>query len=160
VVNKQRRRVGREALARLARKVMEAEGCPRGTELSVVIGDDRWIQSLNKKYRKRNAPTDVLAFPQGRGPMGTEHPRASALRASLMGDVAVSAETAARQAKALGHKLQEELAVLMVHGILHLTGWQDKTPKQRRAMMRRTQELLAQVREGSSVGRTPEGAAR
>jgi probable rRNA maturation factor len=117
---------------------MEAEGCPVNAELSVVVGDDRWIQELNRQYRKTNAPTDVLAFPQGKGRVGCPE---------LIGDVALSGETAARQAKAFGHKLREELAVLLVHGILHLTGWQDKTQGQRRSMMRRTEELLDRARE-------------
>jgi len=107
--------------------------------LSVVIGDDRWIQDLNRKYRKRNAPTDVLAFPQ------EVLPRAGP---RLLGDVAISAQTAARQAKEVGHKLEEELAVLLIHGILHLTGWKDDTSARKRRMMRRVRELLSQARPG------------
>ncbi len=139
VVNRQRRRINRAGLERLACAVMTAEGCEPQTELSVVIGDDGWIQDLNRKYRKRNAPTDVLAFPQE--PVPGPGPR-------LLGDVAISAETAARQAKEMGHKLEVELAVLLVHGILHLTGWRDNTPARRRRMMHRVQELLTQARAG------------
>jgi len=137
VVNRQRRRVNRATLARLARVVMAAEGCDPHTELSVMIGDERWIQDLNRKYRKRDAPTDVLAFPQQGGPSASEH---------LLGDVAISAETAARQAKALGHRLEEELRVLLIHGLLHLTGWRDNTPQRRQRMMQRVQELLVLAR--------------
>ena len=137
VVSRRKRRINRAGLARLACAVMAAEGCSPQTELSIVIGDDRWIQDLNRRYRKRNAPTDVLAFPQEQGPAEKE---------CLLGDVAISAETASRQAKALGHSLEEELAVLLVHGILHLTGWRDDTPAQRRRMMRRTRQLLPQAR--------------
>ena len=139
VVNRQKRRISRGGLGRLARAVMIAEGCEPRTELSVVIGDDKWIHHLNLEYRKRNVPTDVLAFPQE---------RVAGVGPRLLGDVAISAETAARQAKEMGHTLEEELAVLLIHGILHLTGWRDDTPGRRRRMMRRVEELLAQARPG------------
>ncbi len=137
VVNEQRRRVNRRELARVGRAVMAAEGCPRGAELSVAIGEDEWIRKLNREYRNKDAPTDVLAFPQGAEAAGG--------RPVLLGDVAISAETAARQAEEAGHSLQEELAVLLAHGILHLTGWGDETPAERRRMMRRVRELLRQA---------------
>jgi probable rRNA maturation factor len=137
VVNEQRRRVNRRELARVARAVMAAEGCVRGAELSVAIGDDEWIRKLNRDYRKKDAPTDVLAFPQEEAAAGG--------RPVLLGDVAISAETAARQAEEAGHSLQEELAVLLAHGILHLTGWGDETPAERRRMMRRVRNLLGQA---------------
>ena len=111
---------------------MQAEGCHPEAELAVVIGDDAWIQELNRTYRKKDRPTDVLAFPQDMGPGGIP----------LLGDLAVSAETAARQAKELGHSLERELALLMTHGILHLTGWDDKTPAQRRQMMQRAEQIV------------------
>lgn len=127
----------------MARRVLEAEGCPSETELSVVIGDDEWIQELNRKYRNRDAPTDVLAFPQE---SNTEAgPPAGG---ALLGDVAISAETAARQAENLGHDFEREMAILLAHGILHLTGWRDQTPAQRRRMMRRVKEVLAEAQVG------------
>lgn len=132
VANRQRRRIRRRWLEQIAEAVMEAEGCRPEAELSVVIGDDAWIQELNRKYRKKDRPTDVLAFPQDVGPSG--HP--------LLGDVAVSAETAARQAGELGHSFERELALLVTHGILHLTGWEDSTAVQRERMLARAEALL------------------
>lgn len=115
---------------------MAAEGCPEEAELSVAIGDDQWIQELNRRYLGKDAPTDVLAFPQEGAPHSEE---------SLLGDVAISEETAARQAGERGREAAEEVELLLVHGILHLTGWRDETPAQRRAMMRRAEALLSQV---------------
>jgi len=129
-------RAERARLAGLARGVMAGEGCRPGAELSVALGDDRWIQELNRKYRGRGAPTDVLAFPQDLAPPGANPP---------LGDVAISVETAERQAKEFGHGVLAELALLVAHGILHLTGWSDRTPLQRRAMMRRAATLLAEI---------------
>jgi probable rRNA maturation factor len=128
-------------LEKLAEAVMEAEGCHPEAELSVVIGDDGWIQDLNQAYRKKERPTDVLAFPQDQSPAGT---------APLLGDVAISAETAARQAKQVGHSFEEELALLLAHGILHLTGWTDETAAKRKRMMDRAQELVGRMGPGGA----------
>lgn len=119
---------------------MAAEGCHPETELSVVLGDDAWIRELNETYKQKRTATDVLAFPQEATPEG-EGP--------LLGDVAISVETAERQATELGHSLLRELEILLTHGILHLTGWRDDTAARRRRMMARTEELLAGPERGS-----------
>jgi len=141
MLNRQKRRFRRRWLEELAEAVMRAEGCHPEAELSVVIGDDGWIQDLNREYRKKERPTDVLAFPQDQSPPGT---------APLLGDVAISAETAARQAKQLGHSFEEELALLLAHGILHLTGWTDETAAKRKRMMDRAQELVGRMGPGGA----------
>jgi probable rRNA maturation factor len=135
-MNQARRKLDRRRLARVARAVMRAEGCHPQAELTVVIGDDAWIQELNRTYRRRDRATDVLAFPQGAGPEG-EPP--------ALGDVAISAETAERQAAEVRHSLAREVEILLAHGILHLTGWTDETPARRERMMARTKELLAEA---------------
>lgn len=132
VISRQKRRIRRRWLERVGEAVMAAEGCHPEAELSVVIGDDRWIQALNRNYRKKDSPTDVLAFPQGASPEGA---------VQLLGDVAISAETAARQAAEMGHSLHRELALLLAHGVLHLTGWEDETPAKRRRMLQRGEEV-------------------
>jgi probable rRNA maturation factor len=128
---------------------MEAEGCPAGSELSVVVGDDRWIRRLNRQYKGRDAATDVLAFPQDVGPKRRSHRwRVLAVSAPvLLGDVAISAETAARQASGLGHATAQEVAILLTHGILHLTGWRDDSAAGRRRMMQRTEQVLREIKE-------------
>ena len=136
VVNISQHDVDCARLEHVGRAVMEAEGGPPETELSVVIGDDAWIQKLNKTYKQKDEPTDVLAFPQEAAPEG-ENPQ--------LGDVAISVEMAERQAKELGHSLPRELEILLTHGILHLTGWTDETPERRSRMMARTQQLLAEL---------------
>ena len=138
-INRQKRPVPKARLVRIAKGVMGAEGCAAGTEVTVAIGGDRWIRRLNREYRGRDRPTDVLAFSQGE-PVGRVW--RSHARRTLLGEVAVSAETAEGQAKALGHTLAHELAVLVAHGVLHLTGWTDETPTKRRRMMERVEEAL------------------
>jgi len=132
-------RLDRARLRRAAEAVMAAEGCDAEAELSVAMGDDEWIRRLNRRYKGRDAATDVLAFPQGVSPAGTSR---------LLGDVAISVETAARQARERGHEVMAELALLVTHGILHLTQWSDETPRQRREMMARARDLLKRADPG------------
>lgn len=150
LANKQRRHpVDRARLKRVAELVMAAEGCEPDTELSAAIGDDAWIRELNLRYKNTDAPTDVLAFPQDISPEGAGR---------LLGDVAISIETAERQAREAGQGLIDEVALLLTHGILHLTGWTDETPVQRRRMMRRAQDLLAQARTATGAHARPRRA--
>ena len=101
------------AVQALTQRILDAAGCP-GALVSVdFIGDVR-MRRLNRTYRGLDAPTDVLAFAmrEARGP-----------RTPLLGDVVISLDTAARQAAAQGHDLRREIAILLVHGILHLLGF-------------------------------------
>ncbi len=86
-------------------------------EISVVLVGDAKMKSLNKKYRKKNRITDVLAFDYGL-PLGDQ------------GEIIICLSQAKRQAKQLGHSLKKELTTLMVHGILHLAGYDDETSRE------------------------------
>ncbi len=124
-------------------------------ELSVVLTGDDQIQYLNRVYRKKNRPTDVLAFAQREG----EH----AERAGrLLGDVIVSVPTARRQAAKARRDLLSEVTMLVAHGLLHLLGWDHVTAAEDRRMRRETARLCAAAQAGASVARTPpgRGAAR
>jgi len=92
------------------------------------------MAELSRAYRGVDAPTDVLAFPMAEG-------RFKALSPDLLGDVVISAETAARQAGPQG--LEPELALLLIHGILHLLGYDHGALRERRAMWRKQRSLLA-----------------
>jgi len=97
-----------EALLEAAvRKALDADG--REAELSVTLVDDAEIKRLNREYRGRDRPTDVIAFSLG----SPEEP---------LGDVYVGADQARRQAEALGVPLSEELVRLAIHGTLHVLG--------------------------------------
>jgi probable rRNA maturation factor len=84
-------------------------------ELSVVLTDDAGIQALNRQWRGKDTATDVLSFPQ----MDGEAPPGMPL---LLGDIVISHETATKQAREHGHPLEDEVRVLLVHGLLHLLG--------------------------------------
>lgn len=103
--------------------------------VSLVLTGDAEIHALNRDYRKKNKPTDVLAFAMSEGEFA-EH------RGGLLGDVIVSVETAARQAEAAEKTLLDEVSMLVVHGILHLLGWDHDTKPKERRMFAETDRLL------------------
>jgi len=126
------------ALERLASRALEAESVAAPAELSILLADDATIHELNRTYRDTDAPTDVLSFAQGEGdafaqPEGT---------ARHLGDVAISVDTARRQAADYAVTLQDELAHLLVHGILHLLGYDHEQPDDAAAMRLQEERVL------------------
>ena len=83
-------------------------------ELSIALVGDKEMRLLNAKYRKKNKTTDVLSFP-------AHHPATA--KPILLGDVVISVEHARRQAKERNHSLKREMVILLIHGILHLLGY-------------------------------------
>jgi probable rRNA maturation factor len=100
----------------------------------VVVVDDAAIATLNRAYRRVAGPTDVLAFPMTEGAFAELTP-------DCLGDVVISAETAARQAR--WGDVRTELALLLVPGILHLAGYDPGTARARRRMWQRQEAILA-----------------
>ena len=105
-------------------------------ELSVLLTDDRRIHELNHRYRGKDKPTDVLAFELD----GSEAPGDGAPN---LGDVVISLDTAARQAKAKRLTLLHEVRLLLAHGLLHLLGYDHARPAQKRRMDLMTRRLIA-----------------
>lgn len=103
-------------------------------EISFLITDDSRIHELNKVYRNKDRPTDVLAFAMREG----EH---AELAGDVLGDVIVSVQTARRQASERGVELVDELTMLLAHGLLHLLGWDHATAAQDRSMRAETDRL-------------------
>lgn len=97
-------------------------------EVSILLVDDAYIKKLNWQYLKVNSPTDVLAFPIG--------------EASILGDVVISCEMADRVAEKRKEPVQKEIFLYLVHGILHLLGYCDKLPLQRKKMQAKEKEIL------------------
>lgn len=105
-------------------------------ELSVVLTSDERIHALNRDYRKKDKPTDVLAFAQREGPHAEHAGR-------LLGDVVVSVPTARRQAASASRDVLAEVVWLLAHGLLHLVGWDHDTPARDARMRRETSRLVA-----------------
>ena len=120
-------------------QIMAYLGCPE-QELSVVFGHDRLLQELNRTYRHKDRPTNVLAFPQA--PTYAGEPTSP-----MLGDVIVALPTAAREAHNLNQSLEERVVYLLLHGILHLLGYEHEgSVAQRRRMEALEQEVLAHLR--------------
>lgn len=108
-------------------------------ELSILLCDDETIRELNLQYRKKNKPTDVLAFPMQDGPGPQAQP-------GLLGDVVISLPTATRQAAEHDRPIIEEVTFLLAHGLLHLLGYDHATRSDERDMRARTEKLMAAIR--------------
>lgn len=116
IKNQQRQmRIDLRLIKRIATEILAALELP-GSELSILLLDDARITRLNQQYLGRNRPTDVIAFPLGDTPGVGRRPW-------LLGDVVISVETAARQSARYSRTPCEEIAGLLIHGILHLIGY-------------------------------------
>lgn len=111
-------------LRRAARAALDVAGFPGPGEMAVVLTDDTEIRALNRRYRGVDAPTDVLAFAESEP---TEPFVTSPEGACYLGEVFVSLPRAEEQAEEMGHAVEEELALLVVHGTLHLVGYDHET---------------------------------
>jgi probable rRNA maturation factor len=100
---------------------MSLMGQKKASEVSLLLTGDQEIQKLNSLYRGINAPTDVLAFSLVEGQVNFSLPEG--MDEYLLGDIVISIETAQRQARNFGHSLQHEITVLLIHGLLHLLGF-------------------------------------
>ena len=123
-------------LARSARRLLRALGLERA-ELSVLLVSDREMRRLNHRWRGRDRPTDVLAFAQGEGP--------AAAPDGLLGDVVISVDTARCQAAERGETLGREGERLLIHGLLHLLGYDHERSAADARRMQRRERALARL---------------
>ncbi|MBC8103898.1 MAG: rRNA maturation RNase YbeY [Cytophagales bacterium] len=128
---------------------MLAEAGRPGAEISVLLTDDPGIHELNRTWRGFDKPTDVLSWPLEHGPALTGE--------DSLGDIAISLDTAARQALARGWAVEEETALLLVHGILHLLGHEDETESGADTMKRIESRILGKPLDKVETTRTPGG---
>ena len=134
VINRQRKiRLDTRFLRRVGETALVKTGVS-GAECGLLLVGDRAMTRLNQRYRGMAKSTDVLSFPMREGPF-------TSLSPNLLGDVVISAETADRQAAAAGRSLRDELAALLIHGILHLLGYDHQTPLQAKRMKRLERQL-------------------
>ena len=125
--------VDRGRMREVARAVLAGEGVA-DYEVSLAFVDNPTIHQLNNRYLRHDEPTDVLSFP-------LSEPNAR----KLAGELVVGAETALAQAKERGHDVQAELALYVIHGLLHLCGHDDQTDAGAAAMRERERHYLARL---------------
>jgi probable rRNA maturation factor len=118
--------------------------CPEA-ELSILIVDDPQIAELNRQYLQREGPTNVIAFPMQEG----EFPM---LSPDLLGDVVVSVDTAEREASGAGMRLEDRFLELLIHGILHLLGYDHETDEaEAKVMEEKALALFRLIREEKGI---------
>lgn len=118
-------------------RVLARMGVP-DAELSVVLCTDAFIQPLNREYRGFDKPTDVLSFSQREGEEADPDD-------PMLGDVIISLDTAVRQAAERGHSLAVEVRVLLLHGILHLLGYDHEVDSEAEEMEALERVVLAEL---------------
>ena len=150
--------------ATMARNVLTAEGVRGDAELSLLFVDERAMSELSRRFAGKEGPTDVLAFPIDEEPLaGGRYPDSGGSGPgwapddprklpTLLGDVVICPSVAHRNALDHAGTFDDEIALLVVHGILHLMGMDHMDDQEARAMEKREQELLA--RFNSPAGRT------
>ncbi|NPB06641.1 MAG: rRNA maturation RNase YbeY [Aquificae bacterium] len=135
LVKLRKRKVKKKELEELLLKALEVLGL-KGVELSVYVTDDEEIRRLNRTYRKKDRPTDVLSFPLNERADGY----------LLLGDIVISQDTAERQAEELGHSLKEEIKRLAVHGLVHLLGYDhEKGGEEEKRFRALEEEILSKL---------------
>jgi probable rRNA maturation factor len=136
--------VDAELLRRITAEALRHEGVEGEAALSIVITDDKAVRELNRQFRDIDAPTDVLAFGSGEEGDFVTAPGEPA----YLGDVVISYPRAVIQAEEYGHSIDRELALLAVHGVLHLLGYDHVNGAERAEMWTRQNEILSLVLNG------------
>ena len=125
--------IDRGRMREIARAVLDGEGV-KEYEISLAFVDNPTIHTLNKRYLNHDEPTDVLSFP-------LSDPSAK----KLAGELVLGVEVARAQAQERGHDEQAELALYVIHGLLHLCGYDDKTEQAEQEMRQRERHYLATI---------------
>jgi len=131
-------------------ETLKMEGVDIPVEVSVLLVDDHQIHQLNSQYRGVDAPTDVLSFPmvefesngQGRDLRAVLNAARHGDQAVLLGDIVLSLERAQQQAREYGHSFFREVGYLVVHGMLHLLGYDHEQEEQRLRMRQKEERVM------------------
>lgn len=121
------------------------QGIYKQVELSIVIDDDDYLRQLNSDFRGIDASTDVLSFPSSEFEPDSN--------AEYIGDIIISFPTALRQAENSGHPVNNEITLLITHGVLHLLGHDHATPAEKARMWKAQSEILTYL--SCELGRVP-----
>lgn len=141
IENRQKsQKIEKRTLRKVAQKILNALGCPEA-EVSILIVADEEIRTVNRDYLGKDRPTNVISFAMQEGEGGGISPE-------LLGDVVISADTAARDAAEAGVPFVSELYFLLLHGILHLSGYDHErgSEEDARLMEAREQEIFSVIR--------------
>jgi len=139
-------------LESVAEKVLIAQSIGSRAELGVVIASQERVQQLNQSYLGRDEPTDVLAFPMlpAEAEIGADFPPFVIPPDGMLhlGEVIISYPQAVIQAEEHQHSIKREIAILIIHGVLHLLGYEHDKPELEHQMRARETEILSDIEEG------------
>lgn len=124
-------------LVQAAEAALTAQSAPARSALTIVVTDNEHIEALNRQFRQVDAPTDVLSFPADVPTMFSVPP--------YLGDLVIAYPYALAQAEREGHNPDDSLALLVVHGTLHLLGYDHGTSEERTAMWAAQEEILLRI---------------
>lgn len=137
--------VGTEDLRSLAQLVLSEEGYPESTEVAILLISSEEMAGYNNRFLNRDGPTDVLAFPVEAlipGIVPDLDPHGPPL---IVGDIVISPAYVKTQAESLGVSVEDEMALMVAHGVLHLLGYDHETDEEAEHMEQRERDLLAKV---------------
>jgi probable rRNA maturation factor len=135
---------GAEWLQRVLEKALLAENVPPHIEISLVVTWQERMQELNREYRGQDRPTDVLSFSMSEALEGEPNAFIGPPDGLLhLGEIIISYPQAVIQAQEHGHSVKKEIAILIVHGVLHILGYDHEKPEMEPAMLAREKEILA-----------------
>mgnify|MGYP005863891945 CR=1 FL=1 len=132
IINLTKSPIERDFLQKISKNILKILGQNQKTEISLAIVGQNRMRSLNKKYREENQVTDVLVFANF-----VQEPLQN-----FLGEIIICYPQAKKQAKRFGHSLRKELTILLIHAILHLVGYDDKTEDNRKKMEAKQEEIL------------------
>jgi probable rRNA maturation factor len=133
------------AIRSLAGMVVEGEGYPESSEVTLLLVSDSEMGSYNERFLNRTGPTDVLAFPVEDLKPGVVPERDFNGPPLLLGDIIVAPEYISRQAEEYGVSFEDEISLMVVHGLLHLLGYDHQDDDEAEAMELREREILATI---------------
>jgi probable rRNA maturation factor len=134
--------VDSDAILAVARHALDEMGVNPLAELSILLVDAEYMAELNHRWMDGEGPTDVLAFPMDEGSVDHGPGEGAGGEPTLLGDIVLCPEMAAKQAAEAGHATPDELALLTVHGTLHLLGYDHAEPDEEREMFNLQARLL------------------
>jgi probable rRNA maturation factor len=134
-----RGKIDQEHLNKIILQTLRREGMAEPLTFGLLITDDEHIKRLNLRYRGQDRETDVLAFDMENSQNRFVSPHSVPVH---LGDVVVSYARAVAQAETYGHSIEEELHRLVVHGLLHLLGYDDRSDEERQRMWDRQETIL------------------
>lgn len=134
--SKRKRLYRKDDLRRLAERICAGEEFTDDAELSLLLCDDAFIAELNRKYRKKDSPSDVLSFGQSAKAVWAAQPYA------VLGDIVISLETVERRCAGDRTAMRDEVRLLFCHGLLHLLGYEHGSVRGRKRMAEKQAEYL------------------